>query len=75
LNGELRRKVQALIDRGDRTIVLNLARVSQVDAAGIGELVDVYKMAIAAHRALRIAHTPRRVQRILDRVGLFNLLS
>jgi anti-anti-sigma factor len=75
LNGELRRKVQALIDRGQPTIVLNLARVSQLDAAGIGELVGVYKMALAENRALRIAHATGRVRRLLDRVGLFDLLT
>jgi len=75
LDGALRRQVQELIDQGERSIVLNLARVSDLDAAGIGELVRVYNTMIAADGALRIEHAAGTVRRILERVGLFSLLS
>jgi anti-anti-sigma factor len=75
VKNDLRRRVCKLIDRGEGKIVLDLSRVSDLDAAGIGELVHVYNMAIAANGSLRIAHAAGKVQRILDRVGLFDLLS
>jgi anti-anti-sigma factor len=75
LNGALRRHVQALVDRGERGIVLDLARLSDLDAAGIGELVRIYNMVVAANGTLRIVHAPGKIRRILERVGLFNLLS
>jgi len=75
VNTSLRHAVVALLRRGERRIVLNLARVSSVDAAGIGELVRAYNKAIAMNGVLRIAHAPERIEQLLDRVGLFALLS
>jgi anti-anti-sigma factor len=75
LNAALRRQVQALIDRGERSIVLDLDRLSDLDAAGIGELVRMYNMVVAAKGTLRIARATGKVRRILERVGLFSLLS
>jgi anti-anti-sigma factor len=75
LNGALRRQVQALIDRGERNIVLDLARLSDIDAAGIGELVRVYNMLVSANGTLQIAHAQGTIRRILERVGLFSLLA
>ena len=44
LDGELRRTVRGLLRRGDRLIVLDLAGVRRIDAAGVGELVRAYNM-------------------------------
>ena len=75
LDGELRRRVRALLGRGERLIVLNLAGVQRIDAAGVGELVRAYNMAVAAQGGLRIAHSTAWVQEILQRVGLFEILT
>jgi anti-anti-sigma factor len=75
LNAELRHRVHALLRRGERRILLNLAGVSDLDAAGLGELVQAYNDTTAANGVLRIAGTPARVREFLDRVGLFDLLS
>lgn len=71
----LRKAVRARLRQGDRTVVLSLARVSEVDAAGLGELVRAYNMTAAAAGALRIAQAPARVREILDRVGLLGILT
>ena len=75
LSGELRRRVQALLTRGERRIVLDLGRVPDLDAGGIGELVRVYNLTIERDGALWIANASETVQRILERVGLFHLLN
>lgn len=72
---ELRRRVRALLRRGERTIVLNLGHVSRIDAAGVGELVRAYNMATAADGTLRIVQATPWVRCILELVGLFDLLS
>ncbi len=41
----LRETVNELLDSGKRDILLNLAKVSYMDSAGIGELVACYKRA------------------------------
>jgi ABC-type transporter Mla MlaB component len=74
-NGELPYMVRTLLRRGSRRIVLDLAVVWRIDAAGIGELVRAYNIAIAANAALRIANTNPRVREMLERVGLFDRLN
>jgi anti-anti-sigma factor len=71
----LRRRVLALLRLGNRNLVLDLAAVSRIDAAGVGELVRAYNMTIAVRGVLRIVHATDWVGEILDRVGLYELLS
>ena len=71
----LRPKIQALLGRGRRKIVLNLADVSDLDAAGVGELVEAHNMAVTANAMLRITHAAGRVRELLARVGLLERLS
>ena len=75
LGRDLRHQVRALLRHGTRGIVLDLGRVSRIDAAGVGELVRAYNMTTAAKGVLRIAHPTPWVRQILDRVGLFDPLS
>ena len=75
LTGELRHRVHSLLRRGARTVVLDLAAVARIDAAGVGQLVRAYNVAVAAECVLRLAHTPARVREILERVGLFSLFN
>jgi anti-anti-sigma factor len=72
---ELRHRVHALLRRGERRILLDLSRVSDLDAAGVGELVRAYNMTSAANGVLRVAHAFGRVRELLTRVGLFDLLN
>jgi anti-anti-sigma factor len=72
---ELRERVTALLGRGERRIVLDLARLADIDAAGIGELVNVMNAANAAGAMLRIAQATRHVRRLLRATGLSGLLS
>jgi anti-anti-sigma factor len=74
LDGEIACKVRALLDRGECFIVLDLTHTSRIDAAGVGELVRAYNMAIAAHAALQVVHPTTRVRQVLERVGLLDIL-
>ena len=64
-----------LLRRGERQIVLDLARVRSIDAAGVGQLVRVYNLTRAADGVLRIVHATRWVREILERVALLGLLT
>jgi anti-anti-sigma factor len=75
VGAELRRSVHTLLRRGGRRILLDLSRVSAADAGGIGELIHVYNMTIAARGVLRIVAATARVRELLDRAGVFDLLS
>lgn len=75
LDGMVRQHVRALLDHGERLVVLDLAGVSRIDAAGIGELVETYNLTLAAGGVLQIVHATAWVRQLLDLVGLFAILS
>jgi anti-sigma B factor antagonist len=54
VHDEVRRKVLALLSAGKRNILLDLARVSTANAAGLGVLADVYNMTKTAGGVLRL---------------------
>jgi len=75
LSHDLELAVHAVLRGGVRRIQLNLTAVSDLDAGGVGELVQVYNLAAGAHCVLRIVSNPARVQELLCKAGLFDLLT
>jgi anti-anti-sigma factor len=75
LNGELRQQVECLLARHERRILVNLARLSVIDAAGVGALVDACVMASQAGGVLRVTGASRRVRQLLDVAGVLGFLS
>src|SRR5215468_529605 len=75
VNPDLLTKVGALLRRGARGIVLDLSRVTRIDAGGVGELVGAYNIACAMNVSLKIVHATKWVRDILARARLFDLLS
>ena len=69
------RTVDGLLGQGHGRILLDLERVSDIDAAGIGELMRAYDAAIAAGGELRIAHANGQVSQLLKVAGVLALLS
>lgn len=61
---------QKLDEAGARTVVVDLAQVSFLDAAGIGALVRIQHAACARGAAVRVASVPDRIARLLHLVGL-----
>jgi len=74
-SSELRQDVDALLRTGKRRIVVNLARVPDIDAAGIGALVSAYNAAAAVNGGLRITHAFGTMRELLRRVGVLDLLE
>lgn len=71
----LRRRVGVLLRRGERSILVDLARVTDLDAAGLGELAHVYRMVNAAKGVLQVACTTGKVRRLLRLTGLLQVLT
>ena len=72
---DLSDKVATLLRHGHRRIVLDLARVSDVDAAGVGELVRAFNLAYAVGGELRIVNASERVKHFLRVTGLLALIT
>ncbi len=71
----LRYRLDRMLEGGERRVVLDLAHLSAIDAAGIGELVRAFGRMQAAGGVLRIAHASRHVRALLHATGVFTLLS
>ena len=75
VNAELSERVEAALARGARRLLLNLSQVSEIDAAGIGELVRLFNLTKAVGGGLQIANASRHARRVLEITGLLPLLS
>jgi anti-anti-sigma factor len=71
----LRDSVRAFLRGGERVIVVDLADVTRIDAAGVGELVRAFNLTAAANGRLRIVNASPWVREVLDRAGVFGLLA
>jgi anti-anti-sigma factor len=71
----LRRVVTALLLDGERHILLDLAELTDLDAAGIGELINVSNLTTAAGGTLQIVRPRTSVRRLLDGVGVLRVLE
>jgi anti-anti-sigma factor len=72
---ELRQHVEALLGRGQRTILVDLAGLTAIDAAGVGELVRVHAMAEIVNGELWIENASATTRTLLERACLFELLG
>ena len=71
----LRRNVRALLRHGERRLVLDLAAVPRIDAAGIAELVRTFNMTAAVSGTLRVVNATAWVRQMLERARLFDVLT
>ena len=66
----LRERVAALVQRGDRRILLNVANLRHLDSSFVGEMVASYK-AMAAHGGvLMLAHVSPHLRNVLRTTNL-----
>jgi anti-anti-sigma factor len=75
LTAELRHRVRAQLRRGEREILVDVGRLSNIDAEGIGQLVRVYNVTKAVKAEFRLANATARVREVLQRVGLFDVMT
>ena len=61
----LRDKVRSLLQQGRKQIVVNLAGVSYMDSAGLGELVRSHATATQQGAALKLTNVTKRLQDLL----------
>ena len=66
----LRTQCQALLDRGVRSLVLNLAGIQMMDSSGLGELVAAKKAIQAAGGRLTLLHVGAEIRRVLEAAKL-----
>jgi anti-sigma B factor antagonist len=75
LRSDLRARVEGVLGRGCRRILLDLSGLLAIDASGIGELIQAYNTTMSEGGVLRIVGANRRVRRLLEISGVFELLT
>ena len=61
----LRDKVRSLLQQGRKQLVVNLAGVSYMDSAGLGELVRSHATATQQSAVLKLTNVTKRLQDLL----------
>lgn len=67
--------VAGLLAAGDRKVLIELSKVTYVDSATIGCLMDLYRQTTAAGGLLRLAGVQKRVETMLTMTGAHNFLK
>ena len=65
-SGLLKDKVQSLVFQGKKQLLLNLAGVSYMDSAGLGELIASHTTAKREGGTIKIANLTKRVSDLLS---------
>jgi anti-sigma B factor antagonist len=75
ITSALREQVRALLKRGERRILLNVANLQHVDSAFVGELVASYKATLSSGGLLRLEHVGPTLHNVLQTTTLDTLLK
>jgi anti-sigma B factor antagonist len=67
--------VAQLLASGSRKVLLDFSKVTYVDSATIGCLMDLYRQTTAAGGALKLAGVQKRVETMLTMTGAHNFLE
>jgi len=74
MNRKVRHQIASLLRCGERQIIVDLAQVTSIDAAGVGELVRAHNMARAAGATIYFVNAAAHVRELIARVGLGDIL-
>jgi len=64
-SGRLKDKVSSLVFEGNKHIVLNLAQLSYMDSAGLGDMVACYTTATKGGGKVKLANTTGKIKDLL----------
>jgi len=71
----VRDAVVNLLEKGNKKIVLNLAGVSYIDSAGVGELVSTYASVSNRGGQLKLLHLTKRIRELLTLTKLLTVFQ
>ncbi len=71
----LRDKVLAVLDRGERRILLNFANLQFMDSSCLGEIVESYKTTASRGGILKLAHVGPHLRNVLRTTALVKVLQ
>jgi anti-sigma B factor antagonist len=73
--GILRDELRSLLAQGNKNIILNMADVSYVDSAGLGELVGAYTTATNQGGSVKLLHMQGKMKDLMQITKLHTIFS
>src|SRR5919106_5404979 len=67
--------VMSLLTGGDKKVMIDLSKVTYVDSATIGCLMDIYRQTTADGGTMKLAGVQKRVETMLTMTGAHNFLE
>ena len=74
-NGQIKDKVNSLINQGQKKLVLNLADVPYIDSAGLGEIVRTYTTVSRQGGSLKLLSLTKRITDLLSITKLLTVFE
>lgn len=74
-SGVIRETIKSLAAKGERNILLNLAEVSYLDSAGLGEIVGAFATITSQGGSMKLLHTQKRVHDVLQITKLYTVFE
>ena len=71
----LKDKVNSLMHQGDKQILVNLANVTAMDSAGLGELVSAYTTVTKAGGSMKLVNLTKRLHDLLSITKLLTVFD
>jgi anti-sigma B factor antagonist len=71
----LKDKLHSLLHQGKKNVLLNLAKVSYVDSAGLGALVSAYTTVTREGGTLKLANVTKKLQDLLSITKLLTVFE
>ena len=71
----LKDKVNSLMHQGDKRILVNLANVTAMDSAGLGELVSAYTTVTKAGGSMKLVNLTKRLHDLLSITKLLTVFD
>ncbi len=74
-SGVIRDTIKGLLAKGERNLVLNLAEVTYIDSAGLGEMVGGYATVASQRGSMKLLNVQTRVQDVLQITKLYTVFE
>jgi anti-sigma B factor antagonist len=68
---ELRREV---LEQSDSRVIIDLARVTKIDSAGLGQLMSCYSHLVRNQGSLKVVNAAPEIRNLLDMTGISTLI-
>ena len=74
-SGVIRETIKGLVAKGERNLLLNLAEVTYIDSAGLGEMVGAYATLTNQGGSMKLLNAQARVRDVLQITKLYTVFE